>query len=220
MRRAPRIIAVSAAALAAAVAASVPAAASTPPAGPAVDANAVLDAKVGWSRFVAANFATPTSIASACPLLPPEEATAAVAAAGLVASVLPAGVWLYRDGTGAGITGVGCGNDLAKGNDPSDSTSVVVEATVLDGQAELPQYVTRLAGNNTPIVQNATLGGQTVNRCRSDPFVCVAAWHRDGLIVTVRLDGPRTDQSEAQALALLTALVPSVVANLAAVEAR
>lgn len=205
---------------AAATALSAPIAASTPPAGPTVETDAVLDAKIGWSRFVAANFATPTSIPFACPLLPPEEASAAVTAAGLVASALPAGVWLYRDATGAGIAGIACGNDLAKGNDPSDSTSVVVEATVLDGQAEFPQYVVRLAGNNTPIVQDATLGGQTVNRCRSDPFICVAAWHRDGLIVTVRLDGPRTDQSEAQALALLTAIVPSVVANLATVEAR
>lgn len=220
MRRSLRIVAVVAAALAMAGASTMPVGASTPPAGPAIDTHAVLDAKVGWSRFVAANFAIPTSIPGTCPLLPPEEASAAVTAAGLVASALPAGVWLYRDGTGAGIAGIGCGNDLAKGNDPSDSTSVVVEATVLDGQAEFPQYVTRLAGNNTPIVQDATLGGQTVSRCRSDPFLCVAAWHRDGLIVTVRVDGPRTDQSEAQALTLLTSLVPSVVANLAAVERR
>lgn len=220
MSRMSRILASVVAVAALTVAGSTSVDASVPPAGPAVDTDAVLDAKVGWSRFVAANFATPTSIPFGCPLLPPEEVTAAVVAAGLVASVLPAGVWLYRDGTGAGIAGIGCGNDLAKGNDPSGSTSVVIEVTVLDGQAEFPQYVTRLAGNNTPIVQDVTLGGQTVSRCRSDPFLCVAAWHRDGLIVAVRLDGPRTDQSEGQALAVLTAVVPSVVANLAMVDAR
>lgn len=218
MRRGWRAIAV-AALLVGGGSVSASVAASTPPAGPAIGAEQILDAKIGWSRFVAANFATPTSIPSPCPLLAPEAATAAVTSGGLVASALPAGVWLYRDATGAGIAGIACGNDLAKGNDPGDSTSVVVEATVLDGQAEFPAYVTRLAGNNTPIVQDATLGGQTVSRCRNDPFVCVAAWHHNGLIVAVRLDGPRSDQSETQALTLLTAIVPTVVTNLATVAA-
>ena len=52
-------------------------------------------------------------------------------------------------------------------------------------------------------------------RCR-DQF-CVAGWHSDGLIVAVKLDGPRTPESEAQVRQLLVTVAPQVVANLAAV---
>jgi hypothetical protein len=54
-------------------------------------------------------------------------------------------------------------------------------------------------------------------RCRSDQQFCVAGWHSDGLIVTVKLDGPRTADSEAQVRQLLVTVAPQVVANLATV---
>lgn len=173
-------------------------------------------AKVGWARFVSDYFATPTSIAAPCPLSTPEALTADIAALGLVPSALAFGTSLYWDATGAGIVGIACGVDLSKSADPSGSTGYVVEATLLDGQAVFPQYVVRLAGNNTPITPSADLGGETIVRCLSGSQVCVASWHRDGLVVTVRLRGSRTDDSEAQAGFLLTATVPDVVASLAA----
>lgn len=196
------------------------AAAESAPPSTAVDLTitdaAILDAKVGWAVFVADNYSTPRVVPTPCPLVTTEMVDSTAGAAGLGVSVLPRTVRLYRDGTGAGIVGVACGPDLAASNDPSDSTSIVVEATVLDGQADFPQYASRFTGsNNTPVVQDPELGGQTVTRCRSDPFLCVAAWHGDGLIIAVRLDGPRTDDSEAQTLTVLRSLVSPVVTNLA-----
>jgi hypothetical protein len=175
---------------------------------------AIRAAKVAWSRFVADNFATPLSIPEPCPLLTAQAATAHVTAAGLVPSVLPYGPSLYRDATGAGIVGIACGVDLARTADPLDSTGLVVEATLLDGQAEFPQYVVRVAGPDTPIVPSSQLGGETAGRCRTQPTVCVASWHGDGLVITVRLDGPRTDASLDQTYRVLLTVVPDVVANL------
>jgi hypothetical protein len=186
---------------------------------PAITAESIRAAKVGWSRFVADNFAVPTAVPDPCPLLAVEAATAGVQALGLVPSALPYGVRLYRDATGAGVIGIACGVDLARAPDPPGSTGYVVEVTLLDGQAVFPQYVVRVAGQNTPITPSPELGGDVVNRCRNDPQVCVASWHADGLVVTARLDGPRTDQSEAQVRAYLVAIVPQVVANLASVSA-
>ena len=137
--------------------------------------------------------------------------------AALATTDLPFGVSLYNDSVGSGITGVRCGVDLTKTATPSGATSYAVEVTVLDGQAVFPQYVTRVAGNNTPIVQVPELGGEMITRCRNEPAVCVASWHARGLVVTVRLRGPRTDQSEAQVGQLLHALVRVVVANVAKV---
>lgn len=186
---------------------------------PTLDSTAVRNAKVGWARFVADNFATPTSVPDPCPLLAAEAATGGVAALGLTPTDLPFGVAIYNDTVGAGITGIRCGVDFNKTPTPSGATSYAVEVTVLDGQATFPQYVTRVAGNNTPITQAPELGGEVIGRCRNEPAVCVASWHSRGLVVTVRLDGPRTDQSEAQARQMLAALVPPVVANVAAVPA-
>lgn len=173
-------------------------------------------AKVTWSRFVADNFATPDAIHDPCPLLPTDAATAHVQALGLVPSALPYGVELYRDATGAGIIGIRCGVDLAESADPAESTGFAVEVTLLDGQAVFPQYVVRVAGRNTPITPSPELGGDVSGRCRFEPTVCVASWHGDGMVVTVRLDGPRTDESEAQTFQALGAIAPEVVANLAA----
>lgn len=189
---------------------------TAPPPGPITE-DAIRDAKVGWSRFVADNFAVPTAVPDPCPLLPVDAANAGVAGLGLVPTDLPYGVSLYRDGTGAGIIGIVCGADLTKGASPEGATMLAVEVTILDGQAVFPQYVVRVAGNNTPIAGSPQHGGDVIGRCRNDPQYCVASWHSDGLIVTVKLDGPRTDASEAQVAQLLVTIAPQVVANLAAV---
>ena len=195
------------------------ASASVPPtSAPApITAEAIRAAKIGWARFVADNFATPNAITEPCPLLSPQRATASVQAVGLVPSALPYGVQLYRDQTGAGIVGIVCGVDLNAAANPAGSTGFAVEVTLLDGQAVFPQYVVRVAGQNTPITPSPELGGDVITRCRFEPTVCVASWHNRGLVVNVRLDGPRTDASEAQTRQLLLTIVPEVVANLATV---
>ena len=76
----------------------------------------------------------------------------------------------------------------------------------------------RVAGRDTGIERAAPeLGGEMFGRCRNDQQFCVAGWHSDGLIVTVKLDGPRTADSEAQVRQLLVTVAPQVVANLATV---
>ncbi len=167
---------------------------------------------------MADNFATPNAVTDPCPLLVSDAATSGVQALGLVPSALPFGVALYRDQTGAGIIGIRCGVDLAAAANPAGSTGFAVEATLLDGQAVFPQYVVRVAGQNTPITPSPELGGETITRCRFQPTVCVASWHNRGLVVTVRLDGPRTDASETQTRQLLATVAPLVVTNLAAVR--
>jgi hypothetical protein len=177
---------------------------------------AIRAAKVGWSRFVADNFATPNAILDPCPLMTVDVANGGVAGLGLTPTDLPYSVSLYRDTVGTGIIGITCGADLSKAASPAGATLFVVEVTILDGQAVFPQYVERVAGRNTPIERAAPeLGGEMFARCR-DQF-CAAGWHSDGLIVTVKLDGPRTAESEAQVRQLLVTVAPQVVANLATV---
>jgi len=189
---------------------------TAPPPGP-ITQDAIRDAKVGWSRFVADNFAVPTAVPDPCPLLPVDAANSGVSGLGLVPTDLPYGVSLSRDATGAGIIGIVCGADLAQGASPAGATLLAVEVTLLDGQAVFPQYVVRVAGTDTPIAGSPQLGGDAIVRCRNDPQYCVASWHSGGLIVTVKLDGPRSDASEAQVAQLLVTIAPQVVANLAAV---
>jgi hypothetical protein len=194
-------------------------AATTTTAVPAVVSEAAIrSAKVGWSRFVADNFATPNAILDPCPLMTVDAANRGVAGLGLTPTDLPYGVSLYRDSVGTGIIGITCGADLSEAASPAGATLFAVEVTILDGQAVLPQYVERVASRNTPIERAAPeLGGEMFARCR-DQF-CVAGWHSDGLVVTVKLDGPRTAESEAQVRQLLVTVAPQVVANLATVAA-
>jgi hypothetical protein len=183
-----------------------------------IAAIAIRDAKVGVSRFVADNFATPNAILDPCPLLTVDAANAAVAGLGLIPTDLPFGVSLYRDTVGVGIIGITCGADLSAAATPAGATLFAVEVTILDGQAVFPQYVERLGGRNTPIERAAPeLGGEMFARCRNDPQFCVAGWHSDGFIVTVKLDGPRTADSETQVRQLLVPIAQQVVANLASV---
>lgn len=183
--------------------------------------DAIRDAKVGWSRFVSENFATPNAILDPCPLLTVDIANAHVTNLGLVPSDLPYAVSLYRDVVGAGIIGITCGADLSKAASPAGATLFAVEVTVLDGQAVLPQYVERVGGQNTPIEHAVPeLGGEMFSRCRNDPQFCVAGWHSDGLIVTVKLDGPRNADSEAHVRHLLVPVAQQVVSNLALVQPR
>ena len=166
---------------------------TAPPLAPIAD-DAIRAAKVGWSRFVADNFAVPTAVPDPCPLLTVDAANSGVAGLGLVATDLPFGVSLYRDATGAGIISILCGADLAKAPSPPGATLLAVEVTLLDGQAVFPQYVVRVAGNGTPISASPELGGDVIARCRNDPQYCVASWHSDGLVVTsssTGLEGPR-----------------------------
>ena len=179
---------------------------------------AIRDAKVGVSRFVADNFATPNAILDPCPLLTVDAANAAVAGLGLIPTDVPYGVSLYRDTVGVGIIGITCGADLSAAATPAGATLFAVEVTILDGQAVFPQYVERLGGRNTPIERAAPeLGGEMFARCRTEPQVCVAGWHSDGFIVTVKLDGPRTADSETQVRQLLAPIAQQVVVNLASV---
>lgn len=176
-------------------------------------------AKAGWSWFVASNYATPTAVLDPCPLVAVEPVAAAVSEQGLIPSALPYGVELYRDNVGTGVVGIVCGVDLGAAAEPPGSTGLAVEVTLLDGQAVFPQYVSRVLGSDTPIVRSTELGGETAARCRNEPTVCIAVWHRDGMVVTVRLDGPRTDASLDQTHRLLLALVPGVVSSLGTVPA-
>ena len=183
-----------------------------------ISSDAIRAAKVGWSRFVAVNFATPNAILDPCPLMTVDDANAGVAALGLTPTDLPYGVLLYRDVIGVGIIGISCGADLSDAASPAGATLFAVEVTILDGQAVFPQYVERVAGTGTPIERAAAgLGGEMCARCRNDQQFCVAAWHSDGLIVAVKLDGPQTDDSEGHVRRLLATVAPQVVANLATV---
>jgi hypothetical protein len=188
--------------------------AAPPPPGPAPEA--VRAAKVTWADFVADHFATPTSIAQPCPAIDPTVTAATIGQLGLVPSDLPVTTAIVHDAVGAGIVALACGADLTKSPTPSGATSSSVHVTVLDGQAVFPQYVVRVASNNTPITPSPELGGEMASRCRNDGDVCVATWHSDGLVVTVRHRGPRSDDREAQVRAHLIAVAPQVVANLAA----
>ena len=199
------------------IAATTTAVATTTTAVPtAVSEAAIRAAKVGWSRFVADNFATPNAILDPCPLMTVDDANGGVAGLALTPTDLPYAVSLYRDTVGTGIIGITCGADLSRASSPAGATLFAVEVTILDGQAVFPQYVERVAGRNTPIERAAPeLGGEMFARCR-DQF-CAAGWHSDGLIVTVKLDGPRTAESEVQVRQLLVTVAPQVVANLATV---
>lgn len=187
---------------------------------PPVSGVEVRAAKVGWARFVTDNFATPNAILDPCPLLAVADANAGVAGLGLTPTDLPFGVSLYRDVVGVGIIGITCGADLSEPASPAGATLFAVEVTILDGQAVFPQYVERVAGRNTPIERAVPeLGDVMFARCRNDPQVCIAGWHFDGLVITVKLDGPRTADSETHVRQLLVPIARQVVTNLAAVPA-
>ncbi len=185
---------------------------------PTTSGDAVRAAKLGWTRFVAGNVVAPTAVSEPCPMLSAEAASAAVADVGAVPSALPSGVWLDRRSVGAGIISIACGVDLADASEPAGSTGLVVEATILDGQVGFAAYAEHIAGRDVEVAAAPVLGGEQAGRCRNDPTMCVASWHSDGLVVTVKLDGPRSEASESQAFQLLEAVAPTVLTNLAAVS--
>ena len=107
---------------------------------------------------------------------------------------------------GAGIISIACGVDLADASEPAGSTGLVVEATILDGQVGFAAYAEHIAGRDVEVAAAPVLGGEQAGHCRNDPTMCVASWHSDGLVVTVKLDGPRIEASESHAFQLLEAV--------------
>lgn len=190
--------------------------ATAPPAPPAftATAEAVRAAKLTWVHFVAEQFATPTAISAPCPSITAEQLAVHLQAVGLAPTAKPHGVTLYREGIGAGLVSIRCGVDLSQGSDPAGSTDATVDVTLLDGQADFPAYAQWLTSRGDIALEASPLGGLEVARCRSGPTHCVASWHFDGLVVTVRLELPASDENLARARDVLHAAVPEVVAAL------
>lgn len=179
-----------------------------------IDADTARAAKVEWAQFVATHYATPAAIPASCPTVSAEQLAGSLFFNGLTPTDRAHVVSLTRDPVGAGIVNLSCGVDLTRPSSPSGSTDAVVEVTILDGQADYPAYVRRVSGSaDTPIVASP-LGGVEFARCRTEPSRCIASWHSDGLVVTVRLELSRSDENVERARAILHDLVPQAVAGL------
>lgn len=216
-RRHRRFAGVLAAALALGAGVSASAAPSDEPA-LVIDGDSVRAAKVEWAQFVATHYPTPAAIAAPCPTVGAEQLAAALTANELAPTERPHVVSLVREPVGAGIVSLSCGVDLTRPANPSGSIDAVVEVTILDGQADYPAYVRRVSGSAETTIDPSPLGGVEFARCRTEPSRCIASWHHDGLVVTVRLELSRNDDNAARARAVLHELVPHAIAGLLALD--
>ena len=212
-----------------ATASSAPAATTTahaqaaPPTGP-LDVTRL--AKIGLAEFILNHVDRPLVVVAGCPTVPAETAAQLIAAVGLVPSRRDYGPAIVFDpAVGSGLAAVRCGNDLARGPEPSGAVSVAVDVAMLDGQASFAQLAVVLGGRDvvvTDVAANPALSqlahttAQQAARCTNGGRDCTAAVAVDGLAVIVRLRGLPAETGETIARRLSLDATPGIVTNLAA----
>lgn len=174
-------------------------------------------ARAGLARYLEANLpetpSTSTNIPG-CPAIGQAVLEEALAGAGYPDTVLAGWAteieWDEYEDVGDDVMGIVCGGD--SDGDPNDSDFEVaagVIVTDLRGTAGSPEMILG-GGESEPGPEG--LGGMVVTTCDSDDF-CVAAWHRDDLVVGTVLSTEGANEEAARAL--LDATLPAILETLA-----
>lgn len=116
---------------------------------------------------------------------------------------------------GTSLLAARCGVDVSASPNPNESTSVSIDAVVLDGVVRFDQYAVWLAGRDVVIAAIYAPVGELAGRCRNGGRTCEYALNVDGLVITVRTNGPAADATEIQTRQLLATMTPEIVTNLA-----
>lgn len=194
---------------------------TAPPTDGLSELDAVRRAKIGLAWFIVEHLDRPTQITSPCPTVNAASAAAHLGSFGLVPSAHDYGpAIVVDDEIGDGVGMIRCGVDLARFADPADSTSLSVDVMMLDGQATFEQYALELVGDDVVIEPLHDAGGEVLGEsageCRNDGTRCEWALDIDGLVVTVRLRYLPAESGEQLSPALLAAITPEIITNLAA----
>lgn len=122
----------------------------------------------------------------------------------------------YEDDIGAGYPGIDCISQIedAVEPDPAAPHYPAVGAAYLPEGVTFADFLTGFEGQTILTPSVPTVGGEIGGVCI--PRFCYLHWHRGSLVVTALVAGGTGDITREKTEAMLTAMVPDVVANLIA----
>lgn len=187
-----------------------------------VDEATVERAQTGISVFVIDNVMDiETGITAPCPMMTVDQFGWFMGQQGLSPNLTGWAVDLfYYDDVGEGAPGLSCGVDPEAHLDQIDTGAPhggYLEAMTLPATTTFAQ-VLGVVDRATSIGPGAPeIGGEIGGVCYTGQLAaCFMMWHRSGLVLTTILSGPAAEVTQERTIALLTSMVPTIVAGLAA----
>ena len=177
--------------------------------------------QVGWALAGVAMFGVDDITGTTdgtCPLVQPDRVSALLAEQGIAERTGD-----YAVGSEAvdalGAVTVQCGVPLVAAEASADGATYTaqVEALVFDDDTGFMSLAEQIGAAVVPSPIPG-LEGEVASACYtpSQQNVCLSAWHRDGLAISVHVAGPLTGELSAQVDAILATVAPEVIAGLAA----
>lgn len=172
-------------------------------------------ARHGILEFVSIHEDDPYDIADPCPIASEDALRMLLEGHGYtpnVAGWLPNLEWELDNPT------IECGPESADPDrpDPDAQHMAFVIAMELDSAALRFQDLVKKHGATVVARDVATIGGDIAVVCaQRDIGVCIADWHRDGLVISLELWGPANDIAQDPTVEMLASLVPQAVDSLA-----
>jgi len=194
---------------------------ASPATHPAITDSDVSLASIGLSLFVLEHVAAPEAITDPCPLLRPDQVGFFMSQQGFAPTQSGYSVSLFReDDATTGTTGVQCGVDLETSMaapDPAAPHAVILDAFNPPEGMTIQDFATAF-GASVLGPGAADVGGDLTGFCGaiSGQPVCIVGWLRQPLVVEIGVGGPGVTLDAT--VAMLNAMLPSIVESLAAFE--
>jgi hypothetical protein len=190
--------------------------------GPAVIDDAIISqaSKGVWGFIMNAPLeADGATVSAPCPLMTTDEFGWFMGQQGLSPNLNGWKVSVFFDRNTGGAPGITCGVDteahLAQVGQ-SAPHGAVIEALALPPTATFNDFVAIAEGAAIIGAGGPDIGGEIAGVCYTgDLAVCIAMWHRGGLVLDAVLAGPTADVTQDRVVSLLSSMIETMVTGLA-----
>jgi hypothetical protein len=173
-----------------------------------------------WGFIVNAPLeADDATVAAPCPLMTTDEFGWFMGQQGLSPNLNGWAVSVFFEWNAGGAPGIKCGVDteahLAQVGQGAPH-GAIIEAMVLPSSATFNDVLAIAEGASIIGAGSPEIGGEFGGVCYSgDLAICIAMWHRSGLVLNTVLAGPAGDVTQDRAVSLLSSMIETMVAGLA-----
>ena len=158
------------------------------------------------------------TVTAPCPLVTPDEFGWFMGQQGLSPNLNGWRVSVFFEWNVGGAPGIKCGVDTEAHLDQVGQGAphgAILEAMVLPSSATFNDVLAIAEGATIIGAGGPEIGGEIGGVCYSgDLAICIAMWHRSGLVLNAVLAGPAADVTQDRAVSLLSSMIETMVAGL------
>ena len=159
------------------------------------------------------------TVTAPCPLMTTDEYGWFMGQQGLSPNLNGWAVNVFFEWNIGGAPGIQCGVDTQAHLDQVGQGAphgAIIEAIVLSSSRTFNDVLALAEGAAIIGAGGPEIGGEIGGACYSgDLAICIAMWHRSGLVLNTVLAGPATDVTQARAVSLLSSMIETMLAGLA-----